>query len=290
MVFCKALARTGLSIPQQRPCPWQAPVSPTALLYAETHEALPCVCIVRRSRTGSAPMSSDKKLNVFVSYSHEDKPWLERVQVHLKPLAREGQAGALGRHPNQGRRAVAQGDQGCARTGRCRGPTNQRRLLRLGLHRQQRAAAAPRGGAERARSGRPGRPHQLLRLRRTTSSCPKYQTVNPPDRPIEGAPSAATSGSRYSRLSRGASGSWYRLGRAAPEIPLEYLEWLRRRCAGVELLGQDVQQSLAIELRHVYVPALTQREAATAAPEEPTRRGPHGPGRAATGAAAEADR
>ena len=35
-------------------------------------------------------MSSDKKLNVFVSYSHRDKAWLERVQVHLKPLARDG--------------------------------------------------------------------------------------------------------------------------------------------------------------------------------------------------------
>lgn len=34
-------------------------------------------------------MGSDK-LNVLVSYSHEDKEWLERVQVHLKPLARDG--------------------------------------------------------------------------------------------------------------------------------------------------------------------------------------------------------
>jgi hypothetical protein len=57
---------------------------------------------------------------------------------------------------------------------------------------------------------------------------------------------------------------------AAPEIPLKYLKWLEARCAGVELLGQDVQQSLAIQLSHVYVPALTQREAAAAALEEPT--------------------
>ena len=36
-------------------------------------------------------MSSDNKLNVFVSYSHDDNPqWLKRVQVHLKPLARDG--------------------------------------------------------------------------------------------------------------------------------------------------------------------------------------------------------
>jgi hypothetical protein len=33
---------------------------------------------------------SNNKLNVFVSYSHRDKAWLERVQVHLKPLARDG--------------------------------------------------------------------------------------------------------------------------------------------------------------------------------------------------------
>ena len=36
-------------------------------------------------------MGSDQKLNVFVSYSHDDEPkWLERIQKHLTPLARDG--------------------------------------------------------------------------------------------------------------------------------------------------------------------------------------------------------
>ena len=27
---------------------------------------------------------------VFVCYSHEDKKWLKRLQVHLKPMVRDG--------------------------------------------------------------------------------------------------------------------------------------------------------------------------------------------------------
>jgi hypothetical protein len=34
---------------------------------------------------------TSQKLTVFVSYSHTDEAWLKRVQVHLKPLARDGQ-------------------------------------------------------------------------------------------------------------------------------------------------------------------------------------------------------
>ena len=37
------------------------------------------------------------------------------------------------------------------------------------------------------------------------------------------------------------------------DIPSEYLDWLRRTCADVSLLGQDIQQGHAITLNHVYV-------------------------------------
>ena len=40
-------------------------------------------------------------------------------------------------------------------------------------------------------------------------------------------------------------------------IPSEYLAWLKRTCADVSLLGQDVQKSHSFTLNHVYVPALT---------------------------------
>jgi hypothetical protein len=30
----------------------------------------------------------DDRLKIFISYSHEDMPWIERLRVHLKPFER----------------------------------------------------------------------------------------------------------------------------------------------------------------------------------------------------------
>ena len=60
---------------------------------AALRHATPSAMLGRRCervQMGWVPMSSDR-LNVFVSYSRKDSVWLERVKVHLEPLAKDGQ-------------------------------------------------------------------------------------------------------------------------------------------------------------------------------------------------------
>ena len=76
-------------------------------------------------------------------------------------------------------------------------------------------------------------------------------------RPIAGLRSMSSRRRSFRGFARAGSGSLCRGRTGASPIPPEYLTWLERRCANVELLGQDIQKSHAFTLSHVYVPALT---------------------------------
>ncbi|MCI0436293.1 MAG: peptidoglycan-binding protein [Gemmatimonadetes bacterium] len=41
-------------------------------------------------RAPGTPAAKPERMQVFISYSHRDEKWLERLQVHLKPLVRQG--------------------------------------------------------------------------------------------------------------------------------------------------------------------------------------------------------
>jgi hypothetical protein len=63
-------------------------------------------------RTSSIPLGDPPK-NIFISYSHKDKAWLDRVLVFLRPSQRAGRVGAWSdrqtdRQTDTARRRVAE--------------------------------------------------------------------------------------------------------------------------------------------------------------------------------------
>jgi formylglycine-generating enzyme required for sulfatase activity len=204
-------------------------------------------------------MSNDKKLNVFVSYSHDDDPkWLKRIQKHLTPLARDGRLDLWddtriksGQRWHDGiKAALRRADVAVLLISAdfyasdfidknelpplLEAAESERGLVILGVHVNY--------------SDFENDP----RLSR-------YQSVNSPGRPIKALRSAADQEKVFLELARRIRELAPAERTGPPPIPPEYRAWLQRRCAGLELLGQDIQQGHAFTLSHVYVPALTRR-------------------------------
>ena len=88
----------------------------------------------------------------------------------------------------------------------------------------------------------------------------RYQSVNKPNRPLKALRSTAEQEKAFLNLARRIRELVPLARSSPPPIPREYLEWLERRYASAELLGQDIKESHAFKLSHVYVPAVTQRD------------------------------
>ncbi len=213
-------------------------------------------------------MSSDKKLNVFVSYSHMDKAWLERVQVHLTPLARGGK--------------LELWDDTLIRTGqRWRDEINAALaradvavlLISADFYASDFIAKDELPPLLEAAQGDRGLIILGVHINysdfENDEVLSEYQTVNTPDQPIEDLGSRGQEEKVFRDLARQIRELVPPARLGPPPIPPEYLAWLERRCANVELLGQDIKESHAFKLSHVYVPAVTQRGAAAA-----SRKGP----------------
>ncbi len=217
-------------------------------------------------------MSRDQKLNVFVSYSHRDQAWLERVQVHLTPLARGGKldlwddsrirTGQRWRQEIEG--ALARADVA---------------VLLISADFYASAFIANQELPPLLQAAQSDRELAILGVHINYSDfehdevLSEYQTVNTPDRPIEDLVSRGQQEKVFRDLARRLRELVPPARPTPPPIPPDYLAWLGRRCASVELLGQDIKQGHGFTLSHVYVPALTQPDPAEAMRTKRKRRG-----------------
>jgi hypothetical protein len=202
-------------------------------------------------------MSSDKKLNVFVSYSRKDQEWLERVQVHLTPLARGGkldlwddtQIRTGQRWRDEIKAALVRADVAVL-------------LISADFYASDFIAKNELPPLLDAAQGERGLiilgVHINYSHFEDDEILSEYQTANTPDNPIKSL-SEADQEKVFKDLARRVRELVPPAQSTPPPIPPEYLAWLGRHCADVTLLGQDIQQGHAFTLSHVYVSALTHR-------------------------------
>ena len=217
----------------------------------------------------SAPMAGNDKLNVFVSYSHDDDPrWLERVQKHLKPLARDGKLELWDdtrikggdRWRQEIKDALAKADVAVL-------------LISADFYASDfitKDELPPLLEAERERGLKILGVHINPSRFDRDEVLSEYQTINPPGKPVGGLPKTRQE-KVFDDLARRIEELVPRSRSGPPPIPPEYLAWFQGRCADVALLGQDIQKGHAFTLSHIYVPALTLPDEAVA-PEGRSRR------------------